>query len=646
MDTSEYLPMFVAESREHLQELNLAVVRIEEVPEDRATLDEIFRIAHSLKGMSATMGFGRMAALTHEMEDVFELLRQRRGALERTGVDVLLECLDALSVEVDSIDGDGVERLDPAPLIARLRALVREREADQERDFGAAAPAPDLLLSVAEGRRVLHAVVLLDDDVSMPAVRAYMLLAAAAEHGQVIASVPSEVEVDTFAGRSIELWVATEAGEDVVTKALREVADVHAAHVEATAPRESALAAADGNPATHGSKKMSSTVRVDAARLDQLMHLMGELLVSRTKVESLVAGGDVPGLPQAMQELTRDSQALQAMVMQVRMIPVEAVLMRFPRLVRDLSSKLGKRVELTLTGQETELDRTVVEKLGDPLVHLIRNALDHGLESPEERVAAGKPAEGSLEIAACHLGGSVVITVRDDGHGVDPSRVARKAAERGLIPLDAVAAVDMPQAIELLFAAGFSTVDHASDVSGRGVGMDAVCTAIRELGGEVLLQSETGVGTLATIRLPLTLAIISVLLVDAKGVPLAIPLERVERTLRLGDHVVRSVAGRRMLVLQDGVLPLIDLADSLGYGASAEPAFAVLVRGGDQRLALVVEELIGQREFVTRPLPGEVAETAALSGGAVLSNGEIALIVDCDVLAGSVGVRPPIATAA
>jgi two-component system chemotaxis sensor kinase CheA len=323
------------------------------------------------------------------------------------------------------------------------------------------------------------------------------------------------------------------------------------------------------------------------------------------------------------------------MVMQVRMIEVEAVFLRFPRLVRDLSSKLGKQVQLTLTGGETELDRTVVDALGDPMVHLVRNSLDHGLEPPAERKAAGKDETGALEISARHAGGNVVISVRDDGRGIDAQRVAKIAASKGLIPAEAVESIDMPRAIELLFAPGFSTADEVSDISGRGVGMDAVRNMVRALGGEVLMTSEPGKGTESQIRLPLTLAIMSALLVETNGLPFAIPLDRVERTLLLSDHAIRSVAGRRMLVMRESVLPIVDASLALGHGEAPEATHAVVVRAGEQRLALAVSHLVGQRELVTRPLPPELATSAALSGGAVLANGDIALIVDCDALIGT-----------
>jgi two-component system chemotaxis sensor kinase CheA len=664
----EYLPMFLAEGREHLQELNLAVVRIEEKPDDQETVDEIFRIAHSMKGMSATMGFAGMAALTHEMEDVFELLRQRTGGLERAAIDVLFDSLDALSAAVEAIDATGKEEINAEPLIQRLQSLVRERTPQQEAERAGAAPPPEDLSELADGRRVVQITALLNEDVSMPSVRAYMVLSALAEIGETLACRPAPDEVDTFEGREVDAWVVSERTDSELAEvagSIPEVRDVivfeavsdaaleegepepepaaiaptpePAAEPENPAAAATAAAAAAAaqqvqeKPKAHA-KGGSSTVRVDAERLDQLMHYMGELVLHRTQVEALASGADVPGLSQAMQNLTRSSHALQSMVMQVRMIPVEAVFLRFPRLVRDLSTKLGKQVELELVGKDTELDRTVVDALGDPLVHLVRNSLDHGLEGPEERVAAGKSPTGTLTISAEHAGGNVVITVADDGRGVNPVKVAEKAAERGLIDPSQVESMDMKGAIELLFSAGFSTAEFTSDISGRGVGMDAVRAAIRGLGGEAIMTSEIGVGTQAQIRLPLTLAIMAALVVEADNRPFAIPLDRIERTVRVADQTVRSVAGRRMLVLTDGVLPIVDASERYGGYPSPDAEYAVVVRGGSERFAFTVSRLIGQHELVTRPLPPEVADGAALSGGAVMSDGQIALIVDCDAV--------------
>jgi two-component system chemotaxis sensor kinase CheA len=660
MDTSEYMPMFLAEAQEHLQELNLAVVALEDDPTNQDTVDGIFRIAHSLKGMSATMGFSAIAELTHAMEDVFEILRQREDGLHRDAITTVLACLDGLQAAVDSIEQNGSENLDPAALIEQLRALIRDRTPEQEleRAGGAIIPDPAVVAAVrADGGRILYVKVTLDAEVMMPAVRAHMVFAALNVHGEMIGSVPTPDGIENFEGHEIEAWIVSEHEEAELAKTATRVSDVESADVSeladdpapaASAPAPASVAPEPSAPAapapgtdaaapkeapTGSAHSAARTVRVDAERLDTLMHLMGELVIHRTAVEAYTANINSPELQHAVQNLTRSSQSLQSMVMQVRMIPVDVVFMRFPRLVRDLSNKLEKDIELDLVGRETELDRTVVDSLGDPLVHLVRNSLDHGIEPPEVREAAGKPRTGTLTIAARHAGGSVVIEVRDDGRGVDPQAVARKAVERGLIDEETAKHIDTKQAIELLFAPGFSTAEVTSDISGRGVGMDVVRTKIRELGGEVLMESVPGQGTSAQIRLPLTLAIVSALQVDVSGAPFAIPIDRVERTLRLGEHTFRQIAGRRVLSLEDGVIPLLEGAETFGRPTTGEHDLVVIVRGNDKRIGLTVDELVGQRELVTRPLPAVVSDGQPISGGAVLADGQIALIVDCDALA-------------
>jgi two-component system, chemotaxis family, sensor kinase CheA len=690
MDTSEYMPMFVAETREHLEQLNLAIVRLEENPKDRATVEEIFRIAHSLKGMSATMGFSRVAELTHEMEDVFELLRQRTNGLPVEAIDTVFACLDALSAAVEAIETDGQETLDPGSLVARLRSLVRPRTPEQEMArVGIADPLDHAAVLAAQeaGARVLRVRITLVETVLMPAVRAHMALAALTDHGEILASSPPPDAVEQFEGREIDAWIASEDEDETIAANVRDVSEVFTvevneapnpgstpAAVAPSVPEVAALAAeppAEPAPGPAGTPvpepaaappapkpaatkpaeasiktTQTRTVRVDAERLDALMHSMGELVIHRTAVEALIADLEVAGLQQAVQEMTRSSQALQAMVMQVRMIPVDVVFLRFPRLIRDLSTKLGKEVRLELVGSDTELDRTVVDALGDPLVHLVRNAVDHGLERPDDRLAAGKPRHGTIEIAARHAGGSVVIGVRDDGNGIDPQAVARKALSLGMIDEESAATIDMRGAIELLFTSGFSTAQTTSDISGRGVGMDAVREKIRQLGGEVVIDSTPGAGTLAQIRLPLTLAIVSGLQVDVAGVPFAIPLDRIERTLRLSEQTVRSVAGKPMLVLEDGVLPLLDGAQVFRRDVVSDHEFVVIIRTQDRRLALAVDDLVGQRELVTRPLPEIVSAGEPVSGGAALADGRIALIVDCDALAAENSAAATISLAA
>jgi two-component system chemotaxis sensor kinase CheA len=627
MDPAEYLPLFVAECREHLQELNVAVVALEKSPDDAAGVDAIFRVVHSVKGMAGTMGFAGMVRLTHEMEEVFELVRRRRGAVGREAIDIVLECLDALSVSLDAIEAHGEEEIAPEPLIPRLRALVRAPDVGEDAD-GRSEP--------------LHVRVDFAANIQMPSVLAYLLLASLRDVGILAESVPAESELEGWDGRTVEI-VCSEgceladveavalAVDGVVSVAPLATASPDATEVE-TLSQSDQVARVDPELAAAATISRGRTVRVDAERLDHLMHYMGELVVHRTQLASLVGQADVPGLSQAMQELERTSQALSAMVMKVRMIEVEAVFARLPRLVRDTAGKLDKDVELVVSGAETELDRTVVDALGDPLVHLVRNAIDHGLESREERIAAGKPPVGRLMISARQAGGGVVITVRDDGRGVEPERVTAAARRRGLIGDGEHLTVEEGQA--LLFSPGFSTALEVGHISGRGVGLDAVRDVVRGLGGDVVIQSEPGAGTLAEIRLPLTLAITSALVVEVAGLPFGIPLDRVEWTLSLADHTVRRAAGQSLLSLPEGVVPLVDAARVLtGCEADQPPEHAVIVRVGSDLLALAVGELIGQRELVTRPLPPELELSRPVSAGAMLAEGEIALIVDCEALA-------------
>jgi two-component system, chemotaxis family, sensor kinase CheA len=666
MDVSEYLPMFLAEGREHLQELNLALVQIEQDPSNGETINQIFRVAHTLKGMSATMGFTGMAALTHEMESVMEGMRSGPDGLVSTALDTLFKCLDTLEGMVDEIEEGGEETSDVGPLVAVLSGLLSKTGEAAVHTEDAGGPSGEVVAArAAAGLPVLHFSVTLADDVDMPGVRAYLAVRAAEEHGDIVHCDPAYdvVERGEIDGTTIDIWLATAADDQQIASSVRGVEGVADCKVEAPgkgpgetavvevvaeptpvlrvvadAPAPGDAAAADGAPGdaagTHPGKARSQTVRIEADRLDLLMHMMGEMVVQRTRVEAVAAESASTEMQAAVNDLSRVSQSLQQLVMQVRMVPVESVLMRFPRMVRDIAGKLGKQVHLEIAGAETELDRTVVEALGDPLVHLVRNAMDHGLETPEERVAGGKEPTGTLTIAAEHAGGEVLIHVSDDGRGVDPAKVGAIAASRGMLAPELVDSLSVAAAIELLFAPGFSTTAVATDLSGRGVGMDAVRTMVRNLGGDCSLVSTLGAGSRATIRLPLSLAILPALLVSAAGAPYALPLDRVEETIRLSNYTVRSVAGSRAIVLRDSLLQLVDLGAALG-GSAIDPtrADAVVVRSGGDRFGLLVDDLIGQKELVTRPLPRLVeVDSALVSGGAILGDGTIALILNLESL--------------
>lgn len=538
---AEYVQLFLAEARENLETLGNAIVAVEADPSDREQLDAVFRVAHSVKGMAATMGYDQIAHLTHAMEDVFALLRERHDGIDRDAIDTLFMCLDMLSAMVEEVAESGASSTDPADLEARLRGLVRDR-----------------------------------DDSEQPAVQA--------------ATAGAESEKSAAGSKPMDLVGA--AVKDAQTRA---------------------------------------TVRVEAERLDTLLHMIGELVVRRSSVEQLASEAGDARLMAAVGELTRASQSVQDMVMRVRMVPIDTAFARLPRLVRDLSHQLGKEVELKIDGRDTELDRTAVDALVEPLMHLVRNAIDHGIELPDRREAVGKPAAGTLSIGARHEGGEVLISIADDGAGIDTNAVIAQARERGLI--DDQYEPDEAGAIELLFSPGFSTRVEVTDVSGRGVGMDAVRSAVRGFGGDVTVSTEFGKGTTTQLRMPLTLAILPALVVRAGGEPYAIQLDRVDRTFKHDEVTTTTATGQPVAVFSDGAVPILSLAECFGHKAADLSAeFMVTVRSADRQIALVVDEMVGRRELVTRPVPERVRRDSPVSGGAVLASGEIAFIVDCEEL--------------
>lgn len=542
MSDTDYVELFLAEARENLETLNTAIVAIEAAPEDRDTLDAVFRVAHSVKGMAATMGYENITSLTHAMEDVLSKLRERSGSIQTGAIDTLFSCMDTLTQLVNEIGDGGVEKTDPAPLIDSLNGLLRAGD---------------------------------------------------------------EIETEVTQAEAQDLVVSAEpvpAGPDLVNAAVKDAQN-------------------------------RATVRVEAARLDTLLHMIGELVVRRSSVEQLAAENGDTALQAAVGELTRASQAVQDMVMRVRMVPIDTAFARLPRLVRDLAQQLGKHVDLQIEGRDTELDRTAVDALVEPLMHLVRNAIDHGIETPDKRAEAGKPDAGLLRIAARHEGGEVVIAITDDGAGIDTQRVLERARERGLVAPDAADRVDTEQAIEFLFMPGFSTAESVSDVSGRGVGMDAVRAAVRGFGGDVRVVSEFGSGTTTELRMPLTLAILPALVVRSSGDPYAIQLDRVDRTFKREEVQVTTTTGQPVAVFDDTAMPVVSLAEMFNRPSDRETAqFMITVRSADRQLALLVDEMVGRRELVTRPVPDLVRRDSPVSGGAVLASGEIAFIVDCEEL--------------
>lgn len=713
MDMGQYMGVFVAECRELLESLNLSIVELERSDDPAATIDEIFRVAHSFKGISSTMGFEQMAGLTHEMEHLLDIVRSGGRGVDQQLITALLGCLDMLEHAVDSIEQDGAEDIDPTGLVAQLKALghagpvavaaapvvdaATAQASDDEpapRDAASVLPPLD---SLPDGIEMLHVHVDIVAASDAASIRAFMAFSAVEAATEPIWSLPSAEDLDTWERPTVDMLVVREHDglADEIRDALMKIPELDGVSVtaygDATVERGSDSAASTGPiaepiarpeietvaeqaspepagpvpvpaateatpdpaPARGGStvkQRKSGTVRVDADRLDSLMHQMGEVVVHRSAVERCLRDRNLDSANEAIQELRRATQSLQAEVMRMRMVPVESALMRMPRLVRDLSAKLSKDVDLQITGAETEIDRSVVDALVEPLVHLVRNGLDHGIESPDEREAAGKPRMATLGISARHEGGNVVISVRDDGRGVDPERVRARAIERGIVTREEAIALDEAGVVELLFRPGFSTAEVATDVSGRGVGMDAVRAMCREWGGDVEIESTLGQGSVARIRIPLTLAVMTVLVVKAGMSEVAIPIDRIERTIRIGDYPRADLGGTQRMIRLDGdVIGELDLGAAVGYGADDDPTFGVIVQGaGGRRVVLAVRGLVGEHEAVTKPLPPAMGREEAFMGAAVQGDGSVVLIVDCDYLVdgGAMKVAAASATAA
>jgi two-component system, chemotaxis family, sensor kinase CheA len=690
----EYLGLFLDESRENLQALNASILDLERDPDDsQEALNVIFRVAHSLKGMSATMGFEAMAGLTHRMEEVLSALRDGAAPVTTSVTDVLFACLDTLEGMVNQIAEGGTGTGDTDALLIRLAAIV-SGEALAVAEVAAtqvapAPPAPNPEISTAHiaglshyenamigeayerGLRVHEIQVLLDDECMLKAARAYMVVQKVEGLGELIKATPpvDDLEREAFE-RSFVLWVASDRDGDEIRVTVEGVSEVATCQVvelssagpapdapppaditeptsEASpppAPVEAAQIEASADPAAATTKrsKAAPTVRVGTDRLDSLMNLMGEMVIQRTRLTKLATDHDLSDLRSAVEEVTRVTNDLQGLVMKVRMMPVEAVFMRFPRMVRDLGNSLGKQLELVISGEDTELDRTVIDEIGDPLVHMLRNAVDHGLETPDERTAAGKNPVGTVRLSARHEGNNVVIEVSEDGRGINPGKLRDLVAKKGLMTRAQVDALSDQEAVELIFLPGFSTSEVATDISGRGVGMDAVRDKISGLNGTVQIHSEMGTGSRFTIRLPLTLAIIQALLVTAAGEVYALPLDAIDETVVIARSETRPVDGMDCMVLRDRVVPLVSLRDRLRIAADGDESTqlsVVVVKSGTARLGVVVDALIGQQDIVIKHLPEYLGDIAGVSGATILGDGSVALIVDVGALGARSGAR-------
>jgi two-component system chemotaxis sensor kinase CheA len=667
-------PVFLAEVDELLQSVEESLVDLERAPDNEALLNEIFRAAHTIKGSSATIGHARMAALTHAMETRLDDVRKGIASVTPQLIEALLKALDVLKVLRDE-----VESRVPADVDVDAAASAVERRAGLRKS---ASPKPRVsrrgAKSTEDASGATHRFTIVLEDGPWVAVRALQALLALGEHGRVLTSDPSQADIereDAELGSRLIALVASDVLEQVMLEALSGIPElgsikaetlslaaskspppVAAAPSASTAPTDQPTVPArqaSAAPVTAAGplRASSTTIRIDVARLDALLNLVGELVIDRTRLMQL---GSVLGqqfgehrvladLLQTSLHIGRITDELQEQVMKSRMLPVESVFSRLPRVVRDVAAKQGKQIDLIIEGRETELDRSVIEEIGDPLLHLIRNAVDHGIETPEARLAVGKPAAGRLRLEARHAESFILISLEDDGNGIDVEAVKRKAVERGVVTQEYAERMLEQETVQLIFAPGLSTVQNVSDVSGRGVGMDVVRANVERINGSVEVHTQQGQGTTFTIRLPLTLAIVQSLLVRVAGGIYALPIHSVTETLRVESSQIHRVNHREAIVLRDTVLPLVPLAQVFGLADAAElevgtadtSRLVVAVRTTTQnarQIGLIVDGLVGEQEIVIKPLGHLVGDVAGVSGAAILGDGSVALIVDVAAL--------------
>lgn len=703
MDVSQYLEIFIDETNEHLQTLNDCIMTLEKEPDNKDTINEVFRAAHSLKGMAGTMGFKRMQHLTHDMENVFQEVRSDKIKVNSAMIDLLFKCLDAIEAYLNNVKESSDEGTEDNELIIKeLNDFIATANGEQVQEAPAEEPAKteaavatatdekakylQIELTDAEkdavkaaedaGSKIYGITVHIQKDCLLKAARAFLVFKAVEEFGQIIvyrpssqdiedekfdlefsfflvseeefdkikaaASAVSEIEDVTGGQVKLEMFTSKEKKEEKEEKVAETVV---AEPVKESKPAEAAPAK-DAKPAATAGKKQAvakpvtgRTVRVDIEKLDALMNQVSELIIAKNSLVSISTSESDHFQSQTFHEqieyLERITTNLHESVMKVRMVPIESVVNKFPRMIRDLSRKLDKKMELYMTGEDTELDRTVVDQIGDPLQHLLRNSADHGLEDNATRLERGKPEVGSIFLNAFQEGNNVIIKVGDDGNGIDVAAVREKAIERGVITEEQAENMSSKEIINLLFLPSFSMAKKISDISGRGVGLDVVKSNIEALGGDVEVSTVLGEGTTFTVRLPLTLAIIQALMVEIRDEKYAIALGSISNIESIPVKEIKYVQAQEVIHLRGNVIPLIRMDKVLDMEEKEEEPedlTVVIVKKGDSLAGLVVDNLMGQQEIVIKSLGKYISNNKIISGATILGDGEVALILDVNTL--------------
>lgn len=684
MDTSQYLDMFLDESREHLQSCTEKLLELEQAPEDIAIVNEIFRAAHTLKGMSATMGYEDIADLTHKMENVLDAIRNEEITVTTELLDVVFEAVDYLEEMVYDIEDGGDGRKDVQKLVQALQNMEQGKPANEGAEKEESVSAENSTVanttltydefestvieqSLDQGFHAYEIEVKLRDDCILKTARVYMLFEKFEDLGEVVKSAPpaEQLENEEFDTTFTVVLLTKATSEEihhqainvseVETVTITEITEGHFAQAkqakkeakeqqveeavqeveETKAPAPAKKKAKKKEPKKQRRSRGSQTIRVNIERLDILMNLFEELVIDRGRLQSIASELNNAELTETVERMTRVSGDLQNIILNMRMVPVETVFNRFPKMVRQLARDLDKKINLEIVGAETELDRTVIDEIGDPLVHLIRNALDHGVETPEKRLAAGKPETGTVTLRAYHSGNHVFIELEDDGAGINREKVLAKALENGIVTEEVAETLTDRQVAELILASGFSTAQSITGVSGRGVGLDVVKSTIESLGGYISIDSVEGKGSLFQIQLPLTLSIISVMLVKLKEELYAIPLSSIIETAIIKSSDVFNAHNQRVIDFRGRIVPLVylkEIFDVPDRNEEGEFQSIVIVRKGEKLAGLVVDSFIGQQEIVLKSLGNYLQNVFAISGATILGNGQVALIVECNSL--------------
>ncbi|MDQ0156794.1 chemotaxis protein CheA [Robertmurraya andreesenii] len=681
MELNQYLEVFIEESKEHLQSCNERLLDLEKNPDDIDIVNDIFRSAHTLKGMSATMGYEDLANLTHQMENVLDAIRNHKLSVTAEILDVVFQAVDDLEAMVFDIAGGGDGKRDVVAVVEKLKLIEKGEspvQAQAQTEVAATTTTSNvsavkseydefeytvLQQSREQGFDAYEITVALREDCLLKAARVYMVFEVLEKTGEVIKSTPpaEQLEEEQFDQEFTVSLVSKEPLEDIKKKVMKvsevERVDIQPISLESIRHNNNSIVterveegsqkveenndsitqpAANQKKASNGTKQPGNkTIRVNIERLDILLNLFEELVIDRGRLEQISNDLKNQELHETVERMSRCTGELQNIILNMRMVPVETVFNRFPRMVRQLARDLGKKVNLEIIGAETELDRTVIDEIGDPLVHLIRNALDHGLETPDVRKAKGKNEEGTVVLKAYHSGNHVFIEIEDDGAGINRDKVLQKALKNGIVNEQTAATMTDKEVFELILASGFSTADVISDVSGRGVGLDVVKNTIQSLGGSISIDSKEGKGSIFSIQLPLTLSIISVMLVEIQKEKYAVPLSSIIETAIVKRDEILNAHNQRVIDFRGKVVPLLFLKDIFQvpcYEEEDEFYSVVIVRKGDKMAGLVVDSFIGQQEVVLKSLGNYLTNVFAISGATILGDGQVALIVDCNAL--------------